>query len=229
MLETLFGNEFYYGGGSYDPKNKDTVLSMYAAIAVGFSEVERIFSRAGSSQVKDFLTQTDDRIRAPYGRTYEHTQRHFTFYASTNDPHLLRDGTGNRRFPWVEHKATDVEWITANRRRIFGTLLKHAQGDFRTWFNREEIEVLNQEAQRLGPPDELRDDLYEGLATGAYPRTSIDHAWHVVCSRTECAPDSEKRRLARLLDTHPRLKKCSKRLRVSRDSAFMLEKIGPVH
>lgn len=201
LLRALFTQDFFYGGGSYDPKNKDTVLSMYSAIAVGFSEIERVFSRAGSSQLKDFLTQVDDRIRAPYGRTFEHTYRHFTFWASTNDPHLLRDGTGNRRFPWVAHKATDVEWVEKNRDRIFGTLVKLAQGDFRTWFNKEEIKVLNEEAQKLGPPDEMRDGMFEGLRTGAYPETSLSHMWTTVLNY-EGVPDSqEQRRLYRLLDT----------------------------
>ena len=213
LLRTLFTQDFFHGGGSYDPKNKDTVLAMYSSIAVGFSEIERVFSRAGSSQLKDFLTQVDDRIRAPYGRTFEHTQRHFTFWASTNDPHLLRDGTGNRRFPWVEHKSTDVAWIEANRDRIFGTLLKLAKGDFRTWFNKEEIKTLNEEAQKLGPPDEMRDGMWEGLATGAYLETSLSHMWGTVLNFEGVPSTEEQRRLYRLMDTCVYLERCAQKKR----------------
>lgn len=211
MMRKLFGEDWYFGGGSYDPKNKDTVLSMYSAIAVGFAEVERIFSRAGSSQVKDFLTQVDDRIRAPYGRSYDHTKRHFTFWASTNDPHLLRDATGNRRFPWVTHEKSDEKWIEENRDRIFGTLLKLARSNYKTWFDKEQIALINEEAERLGPPDDDKADLYEGLASGNYERTSIKHAWHTVMGRCDELVPVHGKRIARLLDTHPKWVRSPKR------------------
>ena len=213
MMRTLFGEEWYFGGGSYSPTDKDTVLSMYSAIAVGFAEVERIFTRAGSSQIKDFLTQIDDRIRAPYGRTYEHTQRHFTFWASTNDPHLLRDATGNRRFPWVKHEKSDEKWIEENRERIFRTLLTLANQNYQTWFDREDIDRINEEAQRLGPVDELKADLYDALRSGAYPETSLHHAWKTLCSREGPMESVHAQKLLRLLDTHPNLEKTGKRAR----------------
>lgn len=213
LLRTLFTEGFFYGGATYDPRKVDPVLAMYGSIAIGFAEVERIFSRSDSSSIKEFITRTDDRIRKPYGRATEHTLRHFTFWASSNDPHLLRDGTGNRRFPWVRHFKTDKAWIEENRERIFGTLLKHAKGDFRTWFNEEEIKVLNEEAQHLGPPDELRDDLYDGLRTGVYPETSVQHAWEVVCNRASEMDERARKRMARLLDQCNLLVKTGKRAR----------------
>lgn len=214
LLRTLFTTEFFFGGANYDPKKVDPVLAMYGSIAIGFAEVERIFTRSSSSQLKEFLTQVDDRIRAPYGRGHEHTYRHFTFWASTNDPHLLRDGTGNRRFPWVKHVRSDLKWIEANRDRIMGTLYRKAREGFQTWYTQDEIRVLNEEAQKLGPPDDLRDDLYEGLRDGKYLETSVHHAWTSVCGRTECAEKSDTQRLIRLLDTCPYLVRTGKRARV---------------
>jgi hypothetical protein len=213
LLRTLFTPRFFYGGATYDPRKVDSVLSMYGAICIGFAEVERIFSRQESSTIKEFITRTDDRIRKPYGRATEHTNRHFHFWGSTNDPHLLRDGTGNRRFPWVRHVSTDRKWIEENRDRIFGTLLKLARSDFRTHYNEEEIKVLNEEAKHLGPPDELRDDLYEGLRTGAYPETSVHHAWGAVCNRADSPDSALEKRLIRLLDTCPYLTRKPSRAR----------------
>ena len=213
LLRTLFTEKFFYGGATYDPRKVDSVLAMYGAIVCGFAEVERIFTKSDSSSVKEFITRTDDRIRKPYGRATEHTLRHFTFWASTNDPHLLRDRTGNRRFPWVEHVKTDREWIEKNRERIFGTLLKLARSDFQTHYTREEILVLNEEARKLSPDDELRNDLDEGLATGIYPETHAGHAWSVVCGRAEEPDKSDLRHMQNLLAAHPKLVKSDRRAR----------------
>jgi hypothetical protein len=186
---------------------------MYGAIAIGFAEVERIFSKTASSAIKEFITRTDDRIRKPYGRATEHTQRHFHFWGSTNDPHLLGDRTGSRRFPWVRHLKTDKEWIVENRERIFGTLYKLAKSDFRSHYNEEEIKVLNDEGRSLSADDELANDLYEGLETGVYVETHVGHAWSVVCGRTEEPDKSDLRHMQNLLATHPLLTKTGKRAR----------------
>ena len=54
--------------------------------------------KADLEKVKAFLTRTDDKYRASYGRNVENHPRQCVFFGTTNEEGYLRDVTGNRRF-----------------------------------------------------------------------------------------------------------------------------------
>lgn len=56
------------------------------------------FSRSESEAAKQFLSQTEDRYRAAYGRRTEVYKRRCVFFGTSNATDFLRDTTGNRRF-----------------------------------------------------------------------------------------------------------------------------------
>lgn len=60
------------------------------------------FSRTETSNIKQFLSKTDDIYREPYERRTSVFPRRCVFFGTTNDAEFLRDRTGNRRFWPVE-------------------------------------------------------------------------------------------------------------------------------
>ena len=56
------------------------------------------FSRSESEAAKQFLSQTEDRYRAAYGRRTVQYPRRCVFFGTSNGSDFLRDTTGNRRF-----------------------------------------------------------------------------------------------------------------------------------
>ena len=56
------------------------------------------FSRSESEAAKQFLSQTEDRYRAAYGRRTVQYPRRCVFFGTSNTMDFLRDSTGNRRF-----------------------------------------------------------------------------------------------------------------------------------
>lgn len=56
------------------------------------------FSRSESEAAKQFLSQTEDRYRAAYGRRTVQYPRRCVFFGTSNGADFLRDTTGNRRY-----------------------------------------------------------------------------------------------------------------------------------
>ena len=56
------------------------------------------FSRSESEAAKQFLSQTEDRYRAAYGRRTAQYPRRCVFFGTSNGQDFLRDTTGNRRY-----------------------------------------------------------------------------------------------------------------------------------
>lgn len=56
------------------------------------------FSRSESEAAKQFLSQTEDRYRAAYGRRTVQYPRRCVFFGTSNGSDFLRDATGNRRY-----------------------------------------------------------------------------------------------------------------------------------
>lgn len=73
------------------------------------------FRGAASSQIKDFLTQSEDRYRPPYARYPVKQRRTCVFVGTTNDAHYLRDATGARRFWPVATGTIDRDALTRDR------------------------------------------------------------------------------------------------------------------
>lgn len=80
--------------------NKDSIISAVNSWIVELGEVGATFRKSDIDGIKAFVTQAQDTIRMPYGRTFEAMPR-MTVYASTvNDERFLADSTGNSRW-WV--------------------------------------------------------------------------------------------------------------------------------
>ncbi len=81
--------------------DKDSRLQLHSSWIIEFQEAEQLFStRKQRGTLKAFLTTRSDRLRRPYGRSFETLERHFIIVGTTNHQQFLDDPTGNRRI-WI--------------------------------------------------------------------------------------------------------------------------------
>ncbi len=93
----ILAGEDHFGDGLPDLRSKDAADYLRGPWLIELSELEAV-NRAELATIKAFLTRTEDRFRAAYGRRTESHARRCIFVATTNEDTFLRDATGNRRF-----------------------------------------------------------------------------------------------------------------------------------
>ena len=95
------------------------------------------FNRSEVGSIKQFLSLSEDKYRAPYERRMAQRPRRCVFFGTCNDSDFLRDPTGNRRFwpvdvnagIWSEEKQQrllserDQIWAEARMRFVTGEVL----------------------------------------------------------------------------------------------------------
>lgn len=90
-------SEPWFSDATLNIGDKDAVLTMQSKWLIELGELSSM-GKADVEQLKAFITQTTDRIRAPYGKRVEEFPRQCVFIGSTNQDEYLKDLTGNRRF-----------------------------------------------------------------------------------------------------------------------------------
>ena len=95
----ILGKE-YFSSSLGDAKGKDELLVANRHWILEWGEFEGLWGRKPLSDVKSFMTRTEDTFRPPYGRAASTFARRFVLCGSTNQTDFLTDDTGNSRF-WV--------------------------------------------------------------------------------------------------------------------------------
>jgi putative DNA primase/helicase len=96
------------------------------------------FGGCSAAMSKRFITLTEDRYRAAYGRRAGDYPRMCVFCATTNKLRYLRDPTGDRRY-WpvtMTHEA-DLEWLEANREQLFAEAVVRFNAGEQWWSDDE--------------------------------------------------------------------------------------------
>lgn len=95
---------------------------MEALQGVWLAEIPELqgFSKTDVGAIKAFITRTNDRCRAAYGRNVRDYLRRAVLVGTTNDDNYLRDTTGNRRFlPVVCTRQLDRAALKAALPQVF--------------------------------------------------------------------------------------------------------------
>lgn len=149
----------FYTASKVQPGDVNGMLVMRKHWIIEWGELHAMTSRSREA-TKDFITNTIDTFRAPYGRDVIDEKRHCVIVGTTNDKEILDDPTGNRRY-WpveVRTKAIDIAWLKANREQLFAEALAlysaratcpacladpdDACGEHRHWLTPDEKETL---------------------------------------------------------------------------------------
>ena len=154
FFQTLAGDSFSDSMGDLQHK-KDDVLILHRNWFNEWSEADQIFVGANKSeQIKRFVSAREDQLRVPYGRTTQAFKRRSILCGTTNRDDWANDPTGNRRFPVLSPTEIDVEWISANRDRIWSRVVVEYRKHGRWWFTKEEEDEITARAARFAPAND---------------------------------------------------------------------------
>ena len=143
FFNTLAGEWFDDSMG--DGKSKDDWLRLYRCWFQEWGEIDRIFLKRVASEVKAFLSKSNDSFRVPYGRSTKRYERRAIIVGSTNNDEFLNDPTGSRRF-WVipcEGKI-NLSLLEKERSQIWASAVQ-AYKDGEQWWLTEEEEKLSRQ------------------------------------------------------------------------------------
>lgn len=122
----LFGKEFFLDQMPPNFNDKDASDILRGKVCVEFSELAGL-SKSELSNVKGYLTRTEDTFRPAYGKFVITSPRTVVFYGTTNDKRYLRDETGNRRFCPVQVGQLDFKALVRDREQMLAEALHIAR------------------------------------------------------------------------------------------------------
>lgn len=114
----ILGGEYFSDERLLDADDKARREALRGVWFYELAELEGI-SRADARKVKAFLSKTEDRGRAAFGRHTQSWRRTCVFIGTTNDEKYLMDDTGNRRFWPVRVGEIDLEGLRRDRDQLF--------------------------------------------------------------------------------------------------------------
>jgi hypothetical protein len=127
-----------------DVGTKDSYMTLHNSWIHEYAEIESITTKKECAAVKKFLTKSTDMFRPPFGREIETFQRQCIIVGTSNNPDILQDETGNRRF-WiipVSKKRIDIEQLRTEVHGIWCSAVRAYKNGETNWFDDEEMEQM---------------------------------------------------------------------------------------
>ena len=125
----------------------DEIRTAHRVWLIEVPEVDKLFKKACSSELKAFFTLQDDWIRPLYAKMPIHLPRHSLMAGTTNEDQFFTDETGNRRY-WVIPvlpKTIDVSWLIQNRESVWAGAVEAYKSGEQWWLTPEENEIQRNE------------------------------------------------------------------------------------
>lgn len=114
-------------------KDKDSVIKARSYWICELGELDATFRRSDISELKAYLSSTNDQYRAPYARVQRTWPRRTSFCASVNESKFLHDFTGNRRF-WTIELEGPLTWPTQVQIELMWAEAYHAYITGEPWW-----------------------------------------------------------------------------------------------
>lgn len=158
------GGEFFSDSMGDLTNKKDDLMILHRNWVNEWSEADQIFVGANKSEkIKRFVSAQDDCFRSPYGKTTRSFKRNSILCGTTNRDDWANDPTGNRRFPVLSPTEINVDWINANRDRIWARAVVELRRGARWWFDQEEEKRITEQASRFAVSNDDVEVVYEYL------------------------------------------------------------------
>jgi len=139
--------DYYAEVQNFRPEDKDNKLHLAEKFLINLDELETS-TRDEIGHLKSLMTQNIFPMRVPYGRYSENRQRIASFCGSINKQQFLTDTTGNRRFLIVKVTG-EIDFTSDYDHQQLWAQVKQLHVDgFRSWYNLEEIQEIEQENEQ---------------------------------------------------------------------------------
>lgn len=179
--------------------NKDALVGMQGTWCVEIAELQAVL-RADPAAVKSFITRLVDKYRAPYERRAVDHPRTAVFFGTTNEDDWMRDVTGERRWWPVKCPRVNLEWLQANRDRIWSAAVQLAMTDEPHWLNYEQETIAETHRDQFRFQDSAEQVVQGYLHGRAGKEVSVHDVWSAVHpGSVGFAPQAESTRIGRLL------------------------------
>ena len=159
-------SEWFREGAVIDMRDKDSRIAASSVWICELGELDSTLKKEQSS-LKNFLTQTEDRYRPPYGRKEIKLPRRTSFCGTVNPQQVHRDDTGSRRFVYIpiEHIDTDYlfstmyrqEWAMQLWRQVYEELYTPTPAGY--FLTKEEIAYNERNTQAFRTPMKAQTEL----------------------------------------------------------------------
>jgi putative DNA primase/helicase len=160
---TLAVKPEWFAGELPDIHSKDARLQLVGRWLIEIAELKAM--RTAELEVqKNFITQTHDTFRPPYGRRTAQFPRQSIFLATTNESEYLRDRTGNRRWWPVKCGPIDVAALLKDRDQLWAEALARFQTGEAWHLTPEETALATQQQHERVHVSELEQDVQSYLA-----------------------------------------------------------------
>ncbi len=128
--------------GTINPNNKDTLIHLSECMLINLDELENL-NKSEIGALKELITKSHIRIRKAYGHNNEGLPRRASFAGSVNTAQFLNDSTGSRRF--LCHEVIEIEYHhSIDLSKAFAQALHLYKTGFKFWFDKNEIDMINQ-------------------------------------------------------------------------------------
>jgi predicted P-loop ATPase len=125
---------------------KDGMILLHKGWFVNNDELSTM-DRNGIESLKAEVTSTKDTYRPPYSAITHTLLRHSVFCGTTNQPNILKDDSGNRRFLPIHFRNTfsdeDRMWLEANVDRLWGYVKFLAESGAKRYLSPNQMKELS--------------------------------------------------------------------------------------
>jgi len=144
----------YYFAGAINPSNKDSMIQLVENMLINIDELQGMKS-SEIEALKALITIKEVKIRRPYAANHESLPHRASFVGSVNSREFLTDVTGNRRFLCFEVLSIEYHH-NIPLDKVYAQALSLFKDDFQYWFDKEDVEFLNQNNEdfRIRPMEE---------------------------------------------------------------------------
>ena len=114
----------------FDIKQRQAYLTLAAAWIYELAEIESVVGTREDPDVKRFLSSRIDTFTPPYGKAAVQHPRSTVLVGTTNEDHIFKDPSGNRRY-WVVHvpRKINVVLLKEWREQLWAEALNLFTGD----------------------------------------------------------------------------------------------------
>jgi hypothetical protein len=135
----------YYAESKLD-EDKDAEILMCRKLIIMDDEMGGK-SKKENKRFKELTSKQTFSVRKPYGRMSEDLNRLAVLCGTTNDPEILNDPTGNRRFIPVQVDSIDHSlYNSIDKRELWSEVAKLYKAGLRWRLSSDDIEYLNKDA-----------------------------------------------------------------------------------